>query len=74
MEYDPLRDEGEALAKRLKEHGTHVRAHRIKNGIHGMIALPPSAPLTREIYKYITEFITEVDYVENKRSKVETPR
>ena len=74
MEYDPLRDEGEALAKRLKEHGTRVRAHRIKNGIHGMIALPPSAPLTREIYKYITEFITEVDYVENKRSKVETPR
>lgn len=74
MEYDPLRDEGEALAKRLKEHGTRVRAHRIKNGIHGMIVLPPSAPLTREIYKYIMEFITEVDYVENKRSKVETPR
>ncbi len=74
MEYDPLRDEGEALAERLAEHGTRVRAQRIKNGIHGMIALPPSAPLTREIYKYITEFITEVDYVENKRSKVETPR
>ncbi len=74
MEYDPLRDEGEALAKRLAEHGTRVRVQRIKNGIHGMIALPPSAPLTREIYKHITEFITEVDYVENKRSKVETPR
>ncbi len=74
MEYDPLRDEGEALAKRLKDHGNLVRSYRIKNGIHGMIALPPSAPLTREIYKYITEFITEVDYVENKRSKVETPR
>ncbi len=73
MEYDPLRDEGEALAKQLAANGCRVAAHRIRNGIHGMLALPPSAPITRDIYKYITEFITEVEYVEDKRSKVETP-
>ncbi|MGN1346618.1 MAG: alpha/beta hydrolase [Eubacteriales bacterium] len=73
MEYDPLRDEGEALAKKLAENGCRVTAHRIKNGIHGLIVLPPSAPLTREIYRSIHEFITDTDYVENKRSKVETP-
>lgn len=63
MEYDPLRDEGEELAKKLREGGVKVSAHRIKNGIHGVMALPPSAPLTRDIYKYLTEFIsnTEID-------------
>ena len=42
-----------------------------------MLALPTSAPLTRDIYKYITQFITDTevdnDYVEEKTSKVETP-
>ncbi len=61
MEYDPLRDEGEALARKLKKGGTRTFSYRIKNGIHGMIALPPSAPLTRDIYRYITEFITDME-------------
>lgn len=63
MEYDPLRDEGEALANKLRESGVSVSSHRVKNGIHGIMVLPPSAPLTRDIYKYLTEFIkdTEVD-------------
>jgi len=77
MEYDPLRDEGEALAEKLREGGVRTVSRQIRNGIHGMLALPPSAPLTRDIYKYITQFITDTevdnDYVEEKTSKVETP-
>ena len=61
MEYDPLRDEGEALAQKLREGGVRTVSHRIRNGIHGMLALPPSAPLTRDIYRYITEFITDTE-------------
>ncbi len=71
MEYDPLRDEGEALARKLAAGGNRVVCSRVKNGIHGIISLPPSAPLTREIYKHIIEFIGGAEYVENKRSKVE---
>ncbi len=59
MQYDPLCDEGKELARKLAEGGTRVVHDRVKNGIHGMIALPPSAPLTRDIYKSMTEFITE---------------
>lgn len=56
MQYDPLRDEGEALAKKLADHGTVITSVRIQNGIHGLMSLPPSFPLTKEIYKNIAEF------------------
>lgn len=56
MEFDPLRDEGEELAKRMANDGTEVISVRIKNGIHGLISLPLSFPLTKQIYKYITDF------------------
>lgn len=59
MEFDPLRDEGEALAEKLRENGNKVTLRRIKNGIHGLISLPMSAPLTREIFQSITEFTNE---------------
>lgn len=57
MEYDPLRDEGNALAEKLAENGNTVVRHMIRNGIHGMITLPSSTPLTKDIYKYIKEFV-----------------
>jgi len=59
MQYDPLRDEGEDLGKKMRAHGTDAKTVRIENGIHGIMSLPPSFPLTKEIYKNILSFIGE---------------
>lgn len=64
MEFDPLRDEGEALARALMNDGTPVTVRRIKNGIHGMLSLPPATPITRQLYKHIIEFLPGVIHVE----------
>lgn len=66
MEYDPLRDEGEALGEKLAQAGCDVTLTRLKNGIHGLFSLPMSAPLTRDIYKSITEFVLDTEDVENE--------
>jgi len=57
MEYDPLRDEGIELGKRLAAAGCDLKTVMIKNGVHGMLSLPPSTPLTRQIYRYIIDFL-----------------
>ena len=70
MEFDPLRDEGEALARRLKEGGTDVTVRRIRNGIHGMLSLPPATPITRQLYKHIIEFLPGVIHAERNETKL----
>lgn len=60
MEYDPLRDEGRALAQRMAEAGCDVRSVMIKNGVHGMMSLPAAAPLTRQIYRHIVDFLPPI--------------
>ncbi|WP_439888364.1 alpha/beta hydrolase [Pseudomonas sp. MBLB4123] len=40
-EFDPLRDEGEAFAERLRQAGVSVRAKRCAGMIHGFVSLAP---------------------------------
>lgn len=57
MEFDPLRDEGIALGRRMRESGCDIKTATIRNGVHGIFSLPPNAPLTRQIYRRILDFL-----------------
>lgn len=56
-EYDPLRDEGEAYAKKLKEAGNDVRLYRMRDALHGFFALGVKYPNVRICYKLINKFL-----------------
>ena len=57
MEYDPLRDEGEELGRRLYQDGVSLKYCFIPNGVHGMFSLPPTTPITWKIYRHIKQFL-----------------
>ena len=56
-ELDPLRDEGEDYARRMKAAGVDVTLHRIADGIHGFFLLEPVYSAVRETYDYINAFL-----------------
>ncbi|MDD4773436.1 MAG: alpha/beta hydrolase [Eubacteriales bacterium] len=58
-EYDPLRDEGEAYARKLEEAGCTVEFRRISDTIHGFIKLPRTFEAVRQSYIYIYNFLRE---------------
>lgn len=58
-EFDPLRDEGEAYAKRLSEYGNEVRLHRVIDGVHGFFSLTPRWSMILECYDWINKFLSE---------------
>ena len=58
-EFDPLRDEGEAYAARLREYGNDVELHRIADAIHGFFTLPARVPPVEESYRYINAFLAK---------------
>ena len=55
MEYDPLRDEGEALARRLLEAGTPTRHIRWLGHIHGSALFTRLLPSAREYHSTVVE-------------------
>jgi acetyl esterase/lipase len=57
-EFDPLRDEGEAYGIRLRESGNHVMIYRMKDALHGFIALPKKSEYVVKCYEIINQFLS----------------
>ena len=58
-EYDPLRDEGEAYGKRLREAGNRVEIERLSDALHGFLSLSPRYSHVRQSYFYINRFLNK---------------
>ena len=59
-EFDPLRDEGEAFGRKLREAGSRVEVHRIKGALHGYFALGIAHLHVQESFQYINGFLKEL--------------
>lgn len=56
-EYDPLRDEGEAYARRLSQAGVTVECHRLEGMIHACIHMFGIAPRARKLLELARDSI-----------------
>ena len=56
-EYDTLRDEGEAYARKLIEAGNTVQVRRYSGAIHGFFAMPGTLRLAREALGEVAQFL-----------------
>jgi acetyl esterase len=59
-EFDPLRDEGEAYAKRLREAGTPVTLTRYPGVIHGFVVMRGAFAAGREAIMQIANFVKSI--------------
>ncbi|MBW0088016.1 alpha/beta hydrolase [Pseudonocardia sp. KRD-184] len=57
MEFDPLRDEGEAYAEKLKAAGVPVTLQRYDGLIHGTYWMTAAIERSGELYRAIAEFV-----------------
>ncbi len=58
-QHDPLRDEGEAYAERLRAAGNRVELHRMRDALHGYFSLPPRFAQVKKTYAFINAFLGE---------------
>ena len=56
-EYDTLRDEGEAYARKLIEAGVPVQVWRVPGAIHGFFAMPGELGIARQALTEVAEFL-----------------
>ena len=56
-EFCPLRDEGEAYGKKLREAGNYVEIHRIPDALHGYFSLPVWFKHVKQTYAIINSFL-----------------
>lgn len=56
-EYDPLRDEGEDYGRKLRAAGNNVVTYRMKDALHGFIALKTTVPQVRKAFELISDYI-----------------
>jgi acetyl esterase len=59
-EYDPLRDEGEQYAERLRRAGVKVAAHRFHDQMHGFVALAPAIPSARQALEHSCDALRRI--------------
>ena len=69
MEYDPLRDEGEALGEKMREAGCSVKSVRVLDGIHGMMLLPPNLQVQKKFMRQLKALLENEDNRKTKQSK-----
>lgn len=56
-QYDPLRDEGEMYARKLRQAGNQAWCCRMEDALHGYFSLPISFPLVRRTHELIRTFL-----------------
>jgi len=58
-QYDPLRDEGEAYGRKLKEFGNKVVMWRMDDAIHGYFSMPVNTAKIAATYEWINSFLRD---------------
>lgn len=67
--YDPLRDEGEAYGKLLKNSGNDVKVYRFPKMLHGFFALPLKYRAVSQCYELIRTYLEKEERKLHEKNK-----